>query len=182
MAIFDFFKKKDKEELDPLKDLTLEKLRIGYLVDYDMKTWEVTAHHRYGFGGGDTVEEWELSAGRETVYLEKSQDDQVEWTISRKIPLGAIQEDVRNYILEHDDPPHQITYKGKTYYLDESGAGYFYENGQEPAVGFVYWDFIDENDEYFVTIEQWGETEFEAVFGHSVEPYQFSNILPRVTS
>ncbi|NOX36004.1 MAG: DUF4178 domain-containing protein [Calditrichaeota bacterium] len=182
MALFDFFKKKDKKEFDPLRDLTLEKLQVGYLVDYDMKTWEVTAHHRYDFGEGYTAEEWELTAGREKIYLEKSEDDDVEWTVSRKIPLGAIQEDVRSYIIEHDDPPHQITYKGKTYYLDESGAGYFYEDGKEPPIGFVYWDFIDEEDEHFVTIEQWGETEFEAAFGYYVEPYQFSNILPRSTT
>ncbi|MFQ5585121.1 MAG: DUF4178 domain-containing protein [Calditrichia bacterium] len=42
----------------------------------------------------------------------------------------------------------------------------------------MYWDFIDEEDENFLTIEQWGETEFEAAMGYYVEEYQFTNILP----
>ena len=34
-----FGKKTQDAELDPLADLVLEKLRVGYLVDYDLKTW-----------------------------------------------------------------------------------------------------------------------------------------------
>jgi hypothetical protein len=174
-----FFKKKEKEEeFDPLKDLVLSKLRVGYLVDYDMKTWEVTGYNKYDFGEGYTAEEWELTSGREKVYLERAEDDEVEWALSKKIPIGAIEGNIRQHIIEHDDPPEQIVCKGKTYYLDESGAGYMYEGGEGPRKEFIYWDFIDEEDEHFVTIEQWGETEFEAAEGFYVEEYQFSNILP----
>jgi hypothetical protein len=34
MKIRDFFKKYKKDELDPLKDLSLARLKKGYLVDY----------------------------------------------------------------------------------------------------------------------------------------------------
>ena len=27
---------------DPIADLVLEKLKVGYLVDYDLQTWRVT--------------------------------------------------------------------------------------------------------------------------------------------
>ena len=36
------FGKKKKEEFDPFQDLVLSKLKVGYLVDYDLKTWDVT--------------------------------------------------------------------------------------------------------------------------------------------
>lgn len=177
MGLKDLFKKKE-EEFDPLKDLQLPKLRVGYYVDYDLKTWEVTGYSKYDFGEGYTTDEWELTSGREKWYLERSENDEVEWTLSKKIPIGAIEGEIRQYIIEHDDPPEQVVCKSRKYYLDESGTGYMYEGGEESAKEFVYWDFIDEEDEHFLTIEQWGETEFEAAEGYYVEEYQFSNILP----
>ena len=173
-----FGSKKDEDQFDPLRDLELSKLREGFLVDYDMKTWSVTGYNRYDFGEGYKTDEWELTASDETRYLERSKDDAVEWTLSKKIPIGAIEGNVRQHIIDHEDPPEQIVYNGKTYYLDESGSGHFYEGGKGPSQPFVYWDFIDKEDEHFVSIEQWGETEFEAAAGHYVEEYQFTNILP----
>ena len=54
MGLFDFLtgKKKALEGPDPLHDLILEKLQVGYLVDYDLKTWTVTERHRYDLDGG----------------------------------------------------------------------------------------------------------------------------------
>ncbi len=179
MGFFDFLKKKKElEGPDPLHDLVLSKLQPGYIVDYDMQSWEVRARHRYDFDDGWTKDEWELSSGAGIRYLERSEDDEVEWCWSRKVPLKAIEGDIRSHIIENDDPPKKIVYQGKTYYLDESGPGRFYKNGNGPAQPFVYWDFIDNDDELFVTIEQWEETEFEASHGKSVEEYQFSGILP----
>ena len=59
---------------DPIADLVLEKLKVGYLVDYDLQTWRVTGYSRYRFSGVDDVEEWELSANGEQRYLERAGD------------------------------------------------------------------------------------------------------------
>ena len=178
MGFKDFFKKQDEDKVDPLKYLTLSKLKVGYIVDYDMKTWQVKAYNRYNFEDGYIAEEWEINSGDDKWYLERAEDDEVEWSLSKKIPIASIEGDVRKHIMDNDDPPTQIIYKGKKYYLEESGPGYFYEGGEEPAKEFVYWEFIDEDDEHFINIEQWGETEFEAATGFGVEEYQFTNILP----
>jgi hypothetical protein len=179
MGLFDIFKdKKDGEDFDPLRDLELSKLKVGYYVDYDLKTWEVTAYNRYDYGEGYSGEEWELTSGREKWYLGREEDDEVVWTLCKKLPIGAIEGNIRQHIIENEDPPNQIVVKGKTYYLEESGSAYLHENGTGPGIGFIAWDFIDENDETFVSIEQWGEEEFEAAEGFYVEEYQFSNILP----
>ncbi len=183
MGLMDIFKgKPEDDDFDPLKDLELAKMKVGFYVDYDMKTWQVTAYNRYDFGDGLWSDEWELTSGREKVYLERREDDEVEWTLSKKLPIGAIEEDVRSHIKEFDDPPGQIEVKGKTYYLDESGSVYFYPGGKGPKQGLIAWEFIDEDDESFVTIEQWGEDEFEAAQGFYVEEFQFENILPGETS
>jgi len=179
----DIFKGKPEDDgFDPLKDLELAKMKVGFYVDYDMKTWQVTAYNRYDFGDGLWSDEWELTSGREKVYLERREDDEVEWTLSKKLPIGAIAEDVRSHIKEFDDPPGQIEVKGKTFYLDESGSVYFYPGGKGPKQGLIAWEYIDDDDKEFVTIEQWGEEEFEAARGFYVEEFQFENILPAEVS
>jgi len=178
MALSDFFKKKKEEEFDPIKDLVLSKLRKGYLVEYDLKTWEITGYYHNDFGDGYMTEEWELTSGREKIYLERSEDDDIKWTLSKKIPIGSISGNIRQYIIENDEPTSEIIYNGKSYYLDESGSGYMTEDGDEDSTEFIYWDFIDKKNENFITIEQWDETKFETAEGFYVEEYQFSNILP----
>jgi len=178
MGLKDFFRKPPKDEFDPLTDLELSKLRVGYMLDFDMQTWQVTGYNRYEFGEGYSTDEWELTSAKGKWFLERSENDEVEWTLSKKIPMGAIEGNIRQYIIEHEDPPEQVVCKGKTYYLDESGPGYLLEKGEGPRREFIYWDFIDEEDEHFLTIEQWGDTEFEAAEGYYVEEYQFTNILP----
>lgn len=179
--MFNFFKNKNTgEEFDPLRDLTLSKMKVGYFVEYDLKTWQVTAYNKYDFGDGLWSEEWELTSGREKIWLEKREDDEVAWTVSKKLPLGAIAEDVRQHVKDFDDPPGQIFVKEKTFYLDESGSVYYYSGGntQQQGQGIIAWEYIDDDDENFVSIEQWGEDDFEAAQGYYVKEFMFSNILP----
>lgn len=178
MAFNFFFKKKEEgDEFDPLRDLVLSKLRVGYMVDYDLKTWKVTAYNKYNIDGR-TTDEWELTSGRERFYLEREEDDEIYWSLSKKLPIGAIDGEIKQYIMKNDDPPDQITCKEKKYYMDSSGAGFMYEGGLGSGIEFIFWDFIDSDGKNFVTIEQWGESEFDAYEGNGVEEYQFSNILP----
>ena len=165
------------ESKQKVHDLELAKLKTGFLVDYDLKTWEVTAVCRYDYSQGYATDEWELTSGREKRYLERAEDDEISWGFSQKIPIGAIDGDVRKQIIDQGDPPDQITHKGTTYYLDESGVGRMRRQGQAEKE-FAFWEFIDEADDKFLTIEQWDETDFEAAAGFYVEEYQFSNILP----
>ena len=180
MGLLDMFRgKKDEEpEFDPLADLVLAKLRVGYLVDYDMETWEVTAHNRYRWNSGETTEEWELTLGRKKRYLELGEDDGPCWTLARKMPIGKVGSELRDHILKHEDPPDEVTVEGVTYYLDESDGGHFYPGGADAGEPLIKWDLVDEADEAFLTLEQWGETELEAALGTYVEEYQFTNILP----
>jgi hypothetical protein len=187
MGLLDMFRGKKKDmapELDPFTDLVLEKLRVGYLVDYDLKTWQVTAHHRYRFNKDEWVDEWELTAGREKSFLERAEDDGAVWTLAKKVPFGKIGSSVRRHILEHDDPPDEVIFEGTSFYLDESAAGYFYPDGKGDGDGkddgepLVKWELLDESEETYLTIEQWSESRFEASVGTSVEEYQFTNILP----
>ena len=102
-----FKKKQEEESLDPLSDLSLSRLKPGYVLDYDLKTWQVTAHNRYDYDG-DWADEWELTCAAGVLYLEREVDDEETWAVYRKIDLDEIQEDVRAAIMEDDDPPNHV--------------------------------------------------------------------------
>ena len=181
MGISDLFRKKKKEpELDSLHDLVLSKMKPGCFVDYDLETWEVTRYNTYDWGDGMITEEWELRNGDEVRYLDKEEDDEVEWSLSRKIPFGKFDPDgsIARHIIEKEDPPGQVPYEGETYYLEESGGGFFRRDGKGPGKEFLRWDYLSDKAGAFLTTEQWGEEDFEAVAGMAVEEYQFINILP----
>lgn len=176
------FGKKKKEESGTLTDLGLKDLRVGYFVDYDLKTWEVVARHTYDWGQGDVTREWQLKSADDTLYLERESDDEEEWSVSRPIPFARLGEAVRSHIRENEDPPEEIEFEGVTYYLDSFGGGQFFRNGEGPGRELLAWDYEDEEGDNYLAIEQWGEEEFEAAVGGPAESYQFTNILPRETS
>lgn len=185
MGLFDRLKRAAKsrsdegDDLDPLADLTLDKLKPGYLVDYDYTTWTVKKHVQYDFEGFLT-DEWHLESENGTIFLELEDDDGPNWSVSREIPLTALKHEgslpLARYIAQHDDAPDEVTYQGTAYELVESGpAQLIDEDGSRHPL--VYWIFAADDDT-FVAIEQYGEESFDASAGSSVEPYEFDNILP----
>jgi len=178
MGFKDFFKKKKTEDIDPLKDLTLVNPRVGSYVDWDMNTWEVTAYNRYDWGSGDVTREWQLTSSDETIYLEQETDDDVFWSISRKVSFNRLGADIRNHILENENPPDEIEFKGTRYYLENSAGGRFFKDGTGTGSDLIKWEYEDDSVKKYLSIEQWGEESFEASVGKEVEEYQFSNILP----
>ena len=173
------FKKNSPKSPDPLKDLTLANLKKGYFVDWDMVTWEVTAYNYYDWGSGDITREWQLKSADDTIYLKQETDDDEFWSISRKINFSQLGAGIKEHIRDHEDPPDEITFNGKTYYLEESGGGHFYKDGTGTGHEVIKWDYEDDGGESYLSIEQWSETSFEASAGQPVEEYQFTNILPR---
>ncbi len=181
MGLKNFFKRNKEEannNVDPISDTTLKNMNKGWYVDYDTKTWEVVSASYYDWGAGDLSYEWQLTSYDDTIYLEREEDDEDIWSISRKVPLSQLGSNIKTHILEHEDPPNQIDFKGKTYYLSESGGGHFYQDKKSAQKNILNWDFEDESGENFLSIEQWGEDDFEASIGHVVFEYQFTNIIP----
>lgn len=183
MGLFDFFKgkKADTEHEEIMHDLVLNQLRTGCFVDYDLTSWKVTASHKYAWGE-DISLEWQLVSAEKTLYLEMEEDDVAEWSMSESIPFADLGDNVRSALVEAGDPPDEIVYNGVTYYIETALGGYFFKNGQEKPNArpeeMLAWDFCSEDGDHYLSIEQWGETEFTASKGWPVEEYQFTNILP----
>ena len=178
--IWDFFKKKKKEEeTDALHDFILDKMKPGFLVDFDMKTYRVNARNQYRWHEGGVTDEWELKQGAEVFYLEREEEDsEIFWTLSRKTDIGEVDGEIAQYIIENEDPPEKVVHEGTTYYLEGDDIGEYFKGESGEGLKFVVWDYTDEQQDKQLSIEQWGEAKFDVSLGIEVEEFQFSNILP----
>ena len=178
MGIFDFLKKGKESDSEPLGDLTLDKMKPGDLVDYDLKTWEIDACHSYDWGDDDISYEWQLKSSDDVVYLQKESDDEDDWSLNRSIHFNRLGSEIKDKILDSGDPPNEIVYEGTTYYLAETAGGHYLKDCKGPGQEMLSWSYEDDSGSKYLTIEQWGEDDFQASAGIAVEPYQFTNILP----
>lgn len=177
----------DDGDEEVYEELTLETMKVGYLVDYDLATWEVVGRNSYDYDGFIT-REWELKNANEVRFLELAVDDaQQEWTLTRASSLGDIQEDVLVSFDEEDEPPETLTMGERTYAGVESDAGVQRREGGSgdssagaPAMQereFVSWSY-ESDDDRLLYLVRWGERDVSVYEGHRVEAYQFTDILP----
>ena len=180
MGIFDFFKKEKDPEYDP-SNLKITDLQPGFLLDYDLKSWQIKEAYEYDWGNNYFTREFMLESSDEVVYLHMDENDELELNVSKKVKIRAIDEDIPEYIIEHEQPPKKIHFEGKDYYLDRESPGYFSDDPKDDDswVEFISWDYYDKSEENTLTLEQWGDKEFAAAKGKIVKEFEFSNILPR---
>ncbi len=165
----------EEEGEEPARtDYTLDTMQVGYLVDYDLKTWEVVGYHTCDYEGFET-QEWELRCGDERRFLEKDEDQLV---FTAKIGVRQIQENVADAISQDGDPPKQLHFQDRAYAAVESSAGEMREGGKGLGHDFVSWSYESADGKRVLFISQWGERDFRAYEGEYVEEYQFTDILP----
>ncbi len=178
--------KADQDD-ESIGEYTLLMMRTGFLVDYDLKTWQVTAKKEYDYGG-DLGVEWELRAEGEVRFLERAEDDgRVELTLTSSVSIRDFDEDVMGTILDEDDPPEVVHLSGREYAAIESSTGTQRVADEEETEGedadtdsdrdFVSWTYESE-DAHVVFVLRWGDRDFSAYEGEYVEEYQFTDILP----
>ena len=179
MGLFDFFKKNKSENYDPT-NMRVSDLKKGFFVDYDMSTWEVKKAYTYDWGDSYFTKEFLINNTEQELYVCVDDNDSLSLSICKTVKIRHIDEDLPNYILQHETPPNKITYEGITYFLDEDIAGYCHEEGQpeDAWASLINWDYCDKAEKHVLSITQWGEREFEASVGRKLNEYEISNITP----
>ncbi len=179
MGKFDFFSKKNVEpEYDTLHISVLD-LKAGFIFDYDMSTWEVQEVYTYDWGDNYFSSEYKISDGKRTLFLSVENDDEVCLSITEKIKIRAISGDIPEYISNNEKPPSRITYAGEEYHLESEAPGYFEENGSGSWAELISWSYEAAKGDGIVSIERWGDFEFEAAAGTTIKEYEISNITPK---
>ncbi len=178
-SFFDKFKAKNKKTYD-VTNLTPNDLDIGFLFDLNGEHWEVSAKHRYEEEEGGESFELEIKSATETCFLEKSEDeDSPGYILTKRIAIGKIGNNLRRILLKGDEPPDELEFEGRTYYIESQRAAYYFKDCAEgEGEPFISWSYEDDDETHFLIIEQWGEKEFEASVGSLIKEHQIMNILP----
>jgi len=175
---FNFFKKKKEPDYDPL-NIRVTDLKLGFILDYDLKSWEVVEEYTYDWGDNYFSKEYKISSGAEIYFLSVDEDDILELTLQRKIKLSSIDGDIESAIINSKIPPKKVVYKGVDYYRDSESPGYFKEeNSDKDWLEFISWSYYNEEEDRVLTIEQWDDREFEASYGKVIKEYEISSITP----
>ena len=157
-------------------------LKEGFLFDYDLSTWEVTAEYEYDWGNNFYTREYKVVNGREERYLSVEIDDNIVLSLYEKINPLAIDRDLPRVIVRDDEPPREVSLSGIRYTRKEESIGYWRNVRSSDWSKFVSWNYEAENSEKLLSIERWGEEEFEAASGIKIKEFEISNILPRENS
>lgn len=170
----------DPRPADPMADVSLDQLRTGYMVDYEMRTWEVVRHVQYDYDGWP-ADEWTLETGDERLYLEHEKDGGDVFYLSDPVDMAAVETDdgpLRAVLRDRAEPPATLTYNGTTYTLDAQGPATRIEGDQHNRL--YYWTFVAGDD--FLALERLGESNWNSYAGREVEAFEFNNILPRAST
>ncbi|MCK5781581.1 MAG: DUF4178 domain-containing protein [Flavobacteriales bacterium] len=177
MGLFDFFKKKNKEEDTLSQDLSFKDLKKGDMIDYFLKSWQVEGVTEYDWGNNIFSREFKLYAGDEMIYAEIDEEEEEIVSISKDIKISKIQKGLKSYIIENDAPPKTLDFNGEKYTLNEENLGQCYEPGSSDFTELVNWTFTDEDENKFISIDRWDETDIEASIGEYAKIIEFSNII-----
>ena len=172
---------KKEEEPKPFSRTVLD-LSMGYIFEYDLRTWEVTGEYEYDWGDEEFSKEYKVSDGKDSFYLSVDEDDEIELLWCEKVPMRKLGAEIAKNISDGSAPPETIIYEGKSYFLDEESPGYFNDltkGKNDDWQEFIAWDYYNEDETLNLTIEQWGERSFEASWGKVISEFEISDILPR---
>ncbi|MBO0591239.1 DUF4178 domain-containing protein [Cellulophaga sp. E16_2] len=178
MGIFDFLKKKKEERHYDPTNITVRDLGKGYIFEYGIETWTVTALFEYDWGNNYFTREFVIKNGTIEKFLHIEDDGGLVVTLSEKVKLRKLGEDVCDYMESNQKPPKKINYKGVTYYLDEKTPGYSKEIDAANWEELVSYNYLDEEEEKTLSIEQYDDEEFEVSKGIIIKEIEISNILP----
>ncbi|CAM1372512.1 DUF4178 domain-containing protein [Tenacibaculum xiamenense] len=180
MGFFDLFKSnKDKEEThyDPT-NIKVTDLEKGYLLDYDLRTWTVKKMCEYDWGDNYFTREFVLESQGEKLFLHIEEEDDLIITMSKELKYRKLAPEVITHIENNGKPPKQITHENVTYYLSEESPGYYRNVDTSDWEELISFDYLDEDEEKCLTIEQWDDNDFEASVGKKIKAFEISNILP----
>jgi len=177
--MFDFFKKKKAPTYD-VTNLSLKDLNVGFIFDYDMKSWVVKEVYKYDWGNNNFTSEYKVDSGDEVAFLHIADEGELEISLSKSIRLSKIDEAIADEIKKNEKPPRKIHFDEELYYLEEDAAGYFRDLSKETEdwEELVTWEYLNDEATKVLSITQWDIRNIEASAGLVLKEFQFSNIIP----
>ncbi|MBD7938307.1 DUF4178 domain-containing protein [Cytobacillus sp. Sa5YUA1] len=166
MSFFSKLFGQKKSDEKPLEKRNMFNLQQDDIVTYNFEDYRVVGKINYN-DHGFKWHAYQLSGINETLWLSVEMDDELYLGMYKKIKL-PLKEPIAK----------EIEYDGIIYFLDEKGTAKVTGAGRSENLSGLtchYFDFADEEEENFLSIEKWG-SELEVSKGYTIEEYELKII------
>jgi hypothetical protein len=170
----------DSPDTDPMR-LSIINIKAGYLVDFDLTTWEIVQEWQYDWDNGNSGKEFRLVNEKETLHLYmRNEGTQLHTILGRKVNIFSIDRELEDEIQTNSRPPSVLNYQEIDYFRENTKIGWRHElTAKTSANKLTIWEYFDETMTFFMRIEQIEEQTYKATVGEVISPFEFSNILPK---
>ena len=170
------YNKKIKEELvqnDPIRtvrartlkevgynpsQLTVDNLKVGFIVDYNLKTWNVICENQYDWENGFSEKSFTLAQGTQKLhlFLNNDHDNQIV-LVSNPINIYAIDESLEDEILKEKRSKNILSYNETNYYRENTKEGLKFDLiNKTDGNKLIAWEYFDKERTQVIRIEQYG--------------------------
>lgn len=165
-------KKEQEAKLNTPKELTLENVGPGGVIHLmnvgpNMEEYDVTILSKSIYREGESNEWHELEGdnGKQKVWISIEEDDGLDVTLAlralklRELPINRSDLDRMDEAAEGE-----FEFEGETFYFEYSNEASFFSDSNTSAENesfFYYWEFENEKEDQFITIEEWENGKFE---------------------
>lgn len=169
--------------IDP-DSITLESLRLGYMVDHQTNTYEVVNELQYDWEDQTTTKVFKLKemGGIDSFFLiSQREGNSLMVYKTQPVNIFALKEDLDSEIQEFKRPSNILRYQEVTYFREYSRTGYSFNLQQlkQPPAEVISWKYFDDVQKKIIRIDKIGEQEYQAFVGEMIVPGEFY-VMPKV--
>lgn len=169
--------KKSPEGEGPKIDYEINDLEKGFLLDYNLETWEIKDVATYYWSSGSKELEYTLALGKRKSYLNFSPSNE-QLSIYTKVNMQDVWSSARQAMLDNENPTHKsFAYNGKQFRFEGAGEATV-ENSHE-TYGVSNWLFMSDDQQEMISFNKYEDQSTDAHAGKKIASYEIDNILPR---
>lgn len=162
-------------------DYTIKDIKKGFIVEYDLVSWEAIEEFEYDWGGNYKGKEWTLFDGKNEIYLYYATFPSEEISVSKRLNMMKELPDIREDVFHKDEPRTSFAYDRKTWSIVDESPGLMINKDTKEEQEIISWTFNDPNESETITIVRSGEKTVDGYRGKYIQNFEVSNILPRTT-
>lgn len=172
--------RKKKIDYNPT-NLTLQNLLKGFILNYDLKNWEVIYEGQYDWNSGESDKIYRLSSedgDSMLLYVDKEMGLVTPY-VEEKLQSNDIQAFA---MLKPENAPAELKFSDKIYRKRDYSKGKFFTSDSSTFANLGQWFYVSSDSQSSLRIAQFSEGEVNVYKGKLSQAYEFTNILPSESS
>ena len=167
-----------KDEQDINLNHSVRDLQQGWILDYDLRSWEVTDVAQWNWENAGQDKEFTITDGVDTFYLGLSRVQERPYGLFWEADYLSIPTSFRQRIGTRNQPPEEFAWQGKTYRFRDAGKARV-SSLTEDSFTVVNYLYETADRTHALSINNYGAMSYEAYAGKYLERFEIGNILPR---